>query len=108
MTMAQIKQELAKDPMTVTELAARTGLSYSSVLRQCRALWITQEIHISAWEKGDEPRSKYTTVYSLGRKKDVEKPPRVSTAEANQAYKLRIKYSQGIRKPTGIWGGLMR
>ncbi len=110
MSKQSILEQLRLGPQTITELSAATGLTYTTVMRQCRALHDDFKIHIVAWEKSmDIGFMRHSKVYASGAGRDEPRPRLLSAAMRNAAYRMRIADARKARAraAVGVWGGLM-
>ena len=110
MSKQSILEQLRLGPQTITELSAATGLTYTTVMRQCRALHDDFKIHIVAWEKSmDIGFMRHSKVYAAGAGRDARRPTMISGALRNAAYRMRIAdaHKAHARSAVGVWGGLM-
>lgn len=79
---------VSMEGMTVYELAEITGLHYTTVRHYVHALHKEGGCHVSHWEPDGRGRH-VTAAYSLGRKKDADKP-RISSSQRAKMYRARI------------------
>lgn len=87
---ALLVESLMEGPSTVYEIASDTGLSYTTVRRYVRALYLRRLCHVAGWDADTFGRLTLRA-YKLGRAKDAIKPPAPSRAERARSQRQRTK-----------------
>ena len=85
---AMALEEMAHGPTTRTELGERTGLSRQTILSLITALHKRRLIYVAGWERDGGGRASIQA-FALGDKPNARKPPPLTSAETQRAYKER-------------------
>lgn len=93
-------EELMAGPTTRAELAEHTGLHWCTVNLFLTTLHRRGLIHVAAWEKDSRGR-RCLAAFEFGRGKDVPKPPPMTRAAAQRAYKQRKAREDALRASAG-------
>lgn len=87
---AILVESLMEGPSTVPEISSDTGLSYTTVRRYVRALYLRKLCHVAGWDADTFGRMTLRA-YKLGRGKDAIKPKPQSRAERARTHRQRTK-----------------
>lgn len=82
-------------PDTALEIAAAMKQEVHNIRRRLRILHKERAIYIASWERANNRL--WMPVYALGKKKDAEKPPKVSAAEQRRRYRAKHGWKELAR-----------
>jgi len=73
LSVAMMLRMMLREPTSITEIVAETGLTRETVRRWVKALHGKRVIHVAAWCK-ESDRASFARKFSIGSFQDVHKP----------------------------------
>lgn len=93
LSAAILVEALMHGPATVFDISAETGVSYITTRRYVRALHKRGCIYVAEWHEDLRGR-RNVRAFTLGRKPDAPRPPKITHAARQAAYRERARVVQ--------------